>query len=39
MRRTRVGTIFGGKSAAHEVWLQSARTIVDALDPQRVEAT
>lgn len=37
MRRIRVGLIFGGKSAEHEVSLQSARNILDALDPQRFE--
>ncbi|QNH19393.1 D-alanine--D-alanine ligase [Xanthomonas sp. GW] len=39
MRKIRVGIIFGGKSAEHEVSLQSARNIVDALDPQRFDAT
>ncbi|ASK95097.1 D-alanine--D-alanine ligase [Xanthomonas campestris pv. merremiae] len=38
MRTIRVGLIFGGKSAEHEVSLQSARNILDALDPQRFEA-
>lgn len=33
MRRIRVGLIFGGKSAEHEVSLQSARNILQALDP------
>ncbi|WP_349656689.1 D-alanine--D-alanine ligase [Xanthomonas sp. 10-10] len=37
MRKIRVGLIFGGKSAEHEVSLQSARNILDALDPQRFE--
>ncbi|MBV6885203.1 D-alanine--D-alanine ligase [Xanthomonas euvesicatoria] len=37
MRMIRVGLIFGGKSAEHEVSLQSARNILDALDPQRFE--
>lgn len=37
MRTIRVGLIFGGKSAEHEVSLQSARDILDALDPQRFE--
>ena len=36
--KTRVGIIFGGKSAEHEVSLQSARNIVDALDKERYEA-
>jgi D-alanine-D-alanine ligase len=39
MRKIRVGIIFGGKSAEHEVSLQSARNIVDALDPDRFDAT
>ena len=38
MGKTRVGIIFGGKSAEHEVSLQSARNIVAALDTQRFEA-
>lgn len=38
MEKIRVGVVFGGKSAEHEVSLQSARNIVDALDPQRFEA-
>ncbi len=37
MRKIRVGLIFGGKSAEHEVSLQSARNILQALDPQRFE--
>lgn len=36
--KTRVGIVFGGKSAEHEVSLQSARNIVDALDKSRYEA-
>ncbi|RKR07331.1 D-alanine--D-alanine ligase [Kushneria sinocarnis] len=39
MGRIRVGVIFGGKSAEHEVSLQSARNIVDALDRERFEVT
>lgn len=39
MGKIRVGLIFGGKSAEHEVSLQSARNIVDALDPDRFEVT
>jgi len=38
MGKTRVGIIFGGKSAEHEVSLQSARNSVQALDPERFEA-
>lgn len=37
MNRKRVGVIFGGKSAEHEVSLQSAKNIVDAIDPKRYE--
>ncbi|KAB7769764.1 D-alanine--D-alanine ligase [Xanthomonas maliensis] len=37
MRKLRVGLIFGGKSAEHEVSLQSARNILQALDPARFE--
>ncbi len=35
--KTRVGILFGGKSAEHEVSLQSARNIVEALDTTRFE--
>ncbi len=38
MDRIRVGIIFGGKSAEHEVSLQSARNILDALDRTRFDA-
>jgi D-alanine-D-alanine ligase len=37
--KLRVGIIFGGKSSEHEVSLQSARNIVDAMDKQRFEVT
>lgn len=37
MRKTRVGIIFGGRSSEHEVSLQSARNILDALDRTRFE--
>lgn len=39
MGNIRVGVIFGGKSAEHEVSLQSARNIVDALDRERFDVT
>jgi D-alanine-D-alanine ligase len=39
MRKTRVAVIFGGKSAEHEVSLQSAKNIVDALDKNRFDVT
>ena len=32
MAKLRVGVVFGGKSAEHEVSLQSAKNIVDAMD-------
>ncbi|KAF0861791.1 D-alanine--D-alanine ligase [Pseudomonas sp. LD120] len=37
MSKLRIGIIFGGRSAEHEVSLQSARNIVDALDRSRFE--
>ncbi|KAA0018646.1 D-alanine--D-alanine ligase [Salinicola corii] len=39
MSKIRVGVICGGKSSEHEVSLQSARNIVDALDRERFEVT
>lgn len=35
--RKKVGIILGGKSAEHEVSLQSAKNIVEAIDPKRYE--
>lgn len=37
MAKVRVGVVFGGKSAEHEVSLQSAKNIVDAMDKSRFE--
>lgn len=37
MAKLRVGIVFGGKSAEHEVSLQSAKNIVDALDKEKFE--
>ena len=37
-RRIRVGVVFGGRSGEHEVSLRSAKSILDALDPERYEA-
>jgi D-alanine-D-alanine ligase len=37
MAKQRVGIVFGGKSAEHEVSLQSAKNIVDAIDKSRFE--
>ncbi|MDN5681786.1 MAG: D-alanine--D-alanine ligase [Ewingella sp.] len=39
MSKLRVGIVFGGKSAEHEVSLQSAKNIVDAIDKQRFDVT
>ncbi len=36
-RKIRVGVIFGGRSAEHEVSLQSARNVISALNPERFE--
>jgi len=36
-RRIRVGVLFGGESAEHEVSLQSAKNVVEAIDPKRYE--
>lgn len=37
MAKIKVGIVFGGKSAEHEVSLQSAKNIVDAIDPSKYE--
>ena len=34
MRRIRVGVVFGGQSAEHDVSLQSARFVLSSLDPE-----
>lgn len=39
MGKTRVGIILGGRSAEHEVSLQSAKNILDALDRNRFDVT
>lgn len=36
-RRLRVGVIFGGRSGEHQVSLMSARSVMDALDPEKYE--
>ena len=36
-RKTRVAVLFGGRSAEHEVSLQSARNVIDAIDDSRYE--
>ncbi|WP_053219292.1 D-alanine--D-alanine ligase [Virgibacillus senegalensis] len=38
-KKIRVGLIFGGKSAEHEVSLQSAKNIVDAINKDKYEVT
>jgi len=37
MRKLRVGILFGGRSAEHEVSLQSAKNVIAAADPQKYE--
>lgn len=37
MKKIRVGIIFGGQSAEHEVSLQSAKNIIDAIDKEKYE--
>jgi D-alanine-D-alanine ligase len=37
MKKIRVGVIFGGRSAEHEVSLQSAKNVVEALDREKYE--
>jgi D-alanine-D-alanine ligase len=37
LKKTKVGIIFGGKSAEHEVSLQSAKNIVDAIDKDKYD--
>lgn len=39
LKKTKVGIIFGGKSAEHEVSLQSAKNIVDAIDKEKYDVT
>jgi D-alanine-D-alanine ligase len=36
--RTRVAVVFGGRSAEHEISVLSARSVIDALDPERYDA-
>ncbi len=38
-RRLRVAVIAGGRSSEHEISVASARSVVDALDPERYETT
>jgi D-alanine-D-alanine ligase len=37
MRKTRVGIIFGGRSGEHEVSLQSAQSVMQAIDREKYE--
>ncbi|KAA3609633.1 MAG: D-alanine--D-alanine ligase [Calditrichaeota bacterium] len=37
--KIRVGILFGGKSAEHEVSLQSAKNVIDAIDKNKFEVT
>jgi len=37
--KLRIGVIFGGRSGEHEVSLVSARSVLDALDPEKYEVT
>lgn len=36
-RKIRVGLVFGGRSGEHEVSLMSARSVIDAMDPDKYE--
>src|SRR6266705_738293 len=36
-KKIRVGIVFGGRSAEHEVSLQSAKNIIDAIDMNKYE--
>jgi D-alanine-D-alanine ligase len=36
-KRIRVGILFGGQSAEHEISILSARNVLEALDPMRFE--
>ncbi|HEV8636918.1 MAG TPA: D-alanine--D-alanine ligase family protein [Chloroflexota bacterium] len=36
-KRIRVGVVFGGRSGEHEVSLRSARSVIDALDPEKYD--
>ena len=37
MSRIRVAVLAGGRSSEHDISLASARSVVDALDPERYE--
>jgi len=38
-KKIRVGILFGGKSAEHEVSLQSAKNVIDAIDKEKYEVS
>jgi D-alanine-D-alanine ligase len=38
MMKTRVAVIYGGRSGEHEVSLRSAKSIIDAMDPEKYKA-
>ena len=38
MSRVRVAVLLGGKSSEHDISLESARSVLDALDPERYDA-
>jgi D-alanine-D-alanine ligase len=39
MGKVNIGVIFGGRSGEHEVSLMSARSVIDALDPEKYNIT
>lgn len=39
MKKINVGILFGGKSAEHEVSLQSAKNVIDAIDKEKYDVT
>ena len=38
-KKLRVGVVFGGRSAEHEVSLRSAKAVLEALDPNKYDVT
>ena len=37
MKKIRVGVLFGGRSAEHEVSLQSAKNVIEAMDKDKYD--
>ena len=37
VKRLKVGVLFGGRSAEHEVSLQSAKNVIDAMDSDKYD--